>query len=108
MGMFSSHDEKVQNKALEYRKAGRFEYRDSVKPNLAPKDGQLHVLMLNSFSKWLNQNFECEAKYTNQIDAILTALQNDGYEIVDIKFNSLQNQGISGQMEGFHTLVMYR
>lgn len=64
--------------------------------------------MINSFSKWLNQNFECEDKYTTQIDNILSHMQEDGYEIIDVKFNSLVNQGIFGQMEGYHTLVMYK
>lgn len=46
--------------------------------------------MVNSFSKWLNQTFECENKYTGQIDGIITAMQENGYEIVDVKFNSIQ------------------
>ena len=35
-------------------------------------------------------------------------MQEDGYEIIDVKFNSLTNQGITGMMEGFHTLIVYR
>lgn len=72
------------------------------------KDGYLHVLMINSFSRWLNQNFDCENKYTIQIDFIITSMQENGYEIEDIKFNSLMNQGLFGEMEGFHTLIMYK
>ncbi|MBR2311108.1 MAG: zinc ribbon domain-containing protein [Oscillospiraceae bacterium] len=79
-----------------------------MKPYIAPKDGKVHVLMINSFSKFLNQHFECETKYTTQLDNIISALQDDGYEIIDIKFNSVKNQGLMGEMEGFHTLVMYR
>ena len=75
---------------------------------VVPKDGLVHVLMVNSFSKWLNQNFECENKYTTQLDCILTGLQRDGHEIVDVKFNSVKNQGLTGEMEGFHTLILYR
>ena len=41
--------------------------------------------MVNSFSKWINQNFGCEDKYTTQIDEIISSMQLDGYEIVDIK-----------------------
>lgn len=76
--------------------------------NQPKKDSFVHVLMVNSFSKWINQNFGVEDKYTTQLDEIVTELQSDGYEIVDIKFNSLQNQGLSGQQEGFNTLIMYR
>lgn len=63
--------------------------------------------MINSFSKLLNQNFGCEDKYTIQINEIITKIQEDGYEIIDVKFNSIQNQGLTGQMKGFHTLITY-
>lgn len=81
---------------------------DDVKKHLSEKDGKKHVVMINSFSKWINQNFGCEDKYTTQIDEIVSDMQNDGYEILDIKFNSIQGQGLSGQMEGFHTLIIYK
>ena len=35
-------------------------------------------------------------------------MQDDGYEILDVKINSIQGQGLTGSMEGFHTLVTYR
>ena len=82
-------------------------YADS-KQYLKPKDGKVHVIMFNSFSKCINQNFGCEDKYTTQIDEILSGMQNDGYEIIDVKFSSLQNQGLTKEMEGFHTLIMYK
>lgn len=97
MGLFTSNQKTVANTV--YEKAKKY---------LKPKDGKKHIIMINSFSKWLNQNFECEDKYTTQIDEILTCMQRDGYEILDIKFNSLMNQGIMGQMEGFHTLITYK
>lgn len=75
---------------------------------LSPKDGKVHVVMVNSFSKWTNQNFGCEDKYTTQINSIVSLMQRDGYEIVDIKFNSIMNQGVLGTAEGFHTLIMYK
>lgn len=81
---------------------------DKMKQYVAPKDGKVHVLMVNSFSKMCNQVFECEDKYTTQMDCIVTGLQADGYEIVDIKFNSVKNQGVMGDAEGFHTLIMYK
>lgn len=81
---------------------------DKIKCELKEHDGYVHVLMINSFSKWINQMFGPETKYTTQIDEILTCMQADGYEIVDIKFNNLQNQGIFANMEGFATLVMYK
>ena len=79
-----------------------------TKKFLKEKDGNIHVVMINSFSKLGNQVFSCESKYTSQLDQIITDMQNDGYEIVDIKFNSIQNQGLTGQAEGFHTLILYK
>ena len=59
-------------------------------------------------SKLVNQVFSCEDKYTTQIDTILSAMQDDGYEIVDVKITVIQNQGLVGEMEGFNTLITYR
>ena len=81
---------------------------DKVKKQLAPKDGMTHVLMINSFSKFVNQVFSVEDKYTRQIDLILTNMQNAGYQILDVKFNSIQGQGLTGNQEGFNTLIIYR
>lgn len=81
---------------------------EQTKKHLHSKDGKVHIVMINSFSKWVNQVFGCEDKYTTQIDEILSKMQDDGYEIIDIKINSIPNQGLSGQMEGFHTLITYK
>lgn len=81
---------------------------EKAKPYIKDKDGKVHVLMINSFSKWINQIFGCEDKYTTQIGEIVDSMQADGYEIIDIKFNSITNQGMTGTMEGFHTLIIYK
>ncbi len=101
MGMFKNALNNAQ-KAM-----GEAVYNET-KLHLAPKDGKVHVVMVNSFSKWANQCFCCEDKYTNNIDTLLSAMQDDGYEIIDIKFSVLQNQGLHGEMEGFNTLILYR
>ena len=97
MGFISS----VQQSAAEttYKNAKKY---------LNPRDGKLHVIMFNSFSKLANQVFSCEDKYTTQIDTILSAMQEDGYEIIDLKVTVIQNQGITGELEGFNTLITYR
>ena len=66
---------------------------EDAKKYLKPKDGHTHVVMFNSFSKLNNEIFCCEDKYTTQIDEIVSRMQDDGYEIVDIKVTILQNQG---------------
>lgn len=79
-----------------------------IKKYLKTKDGNIHLVMINSFSKLGNQVFGCEDKYTTQLNVILDGLQNDGYEIIDIKFNSLIGQGIMGNQEGFNTMILYK
>lgn len=81
---------------------------DQVLKNVKPKDGKVHVLMLMSFSKLVNQAFGCDTKYTNEVDGVLAELQARGYEIVDLKLGVLPNQGITGQREGYLTCIMYR
>lgn len=97
MGFFS--DNQKQQAESVYEQAKKY---------LVKKDGLVHIAMINSFSKWINQIFGCDDKYTTQINEILTSMQKDGYEIIDVKFNSVQNQGVLGQMEGFHTVILYR
>lgn len=83
-------------------------FEKEIKPRLKEKDGFTHIIMVNSFSKFLNQNFGCEDKYTTQMDEIITSMQMLGYEIVDMKVTVMQNQGFTGKMEGFNTLIMYK
>lgn len=82
-------------------------YND-LKEFLSEKDGLTHIVMVNTFSKWTHKKVECDSNYTNQVDAILTLMQKDGYEIIDIKFNSLINQGYGIDTEGFRTLITYK
>ena len=98
MKMFNNTQKNIANTVFE----------KEIKPRLKEKDGFTHVIMVNSFSKFLNQNFGCEDKYTTQIDDVLTNIQQLGYEIVDIKVTVLPNQGLTGNMEGFNTLIVYK
>lgn len=98
MGMFKSAQ----------KSASETVYKKEVLPNLHEKDGYTHVIMVTSFSKFLNQNFGVETKYTTQIDYIVTEMQKAGYEIKDITHTTLKNQGLFGDMEGFHSLITYK
>ncbi len=82
-------------------------YKD-VKKFLAEKDGKTHVIMVNSYSKWINALFCCEDKYTTQIDTILSSMQADGYEIIDVKVVPLNCDKTMLDMQGYSTLVTYK
>lgn len=98
MGLLSGH-RKASGKGL---------YIKDIKPRLVERDGHVHIIMIDSFSKFFDQTFGVETKYTEQIGQVVDNMQNDGYEVVDIKFNSLKNQGITGIAEAYHTLIMYK
>ena len=87
-------------------------FKTTIMPHLKPKDGLVHVVMINSFVKWRNQYLCCDGEYTEQIDMILTEIQEDGYEIVDVKFNaSISTHGMvseSSTVERYNTLIMYK
>lgn len=42
-----------------------------IKPNLAEKDGSLHVVMAGSYNTWTTTKFHCNESYTQEIDAVL-------------------------------------
>jgi hypothetical protein len=78
-----------------------------TKPKLAPKDGKLHVLMVNTWNTWTEQKFNCDAKYTDEIENVLSGMQDAGYEIVDIQHNSLSSGGGFGVVN-YTTMISYR
>lgn len=90
------------------KQSGKDLYIKNIKPELVERDGNVHLIMIDSFSKYINGAFGVETKYTEQIGTIINELQKDGYEIVDVKFDSLKNQGITRIEEGFHTLILYK
>lgn len=97
MGMFSG-----------YSKGAAQNVYTQMRPYLAQKDGLVHVVMINSFSQLANQNFKCDEKYTTEIDFVVNCMRREGYEVLDIKFNSIPNQGMTGNRTGFNTLITYR
>ena len=83
----------------------------TYKKFIKEKDGFVHVVMFNSFSKLGNEVFTCEDKYTTQNDEILILMQKEGYEILDVKANTIRNQGtglFGADMEGYTTLITYK
>lgn len=79
-----------------------------VIPNLVERDGMQHILMISSSGKRHSQNFNIDEKYTIQINEILTYMQEEGYEIIDIKPNTIVGSGLGGDVHGFYTLIIYK
>ena len=60
---------------------------------MKPKDGKTHVLMINSYSRMNNARILSDGKYTDEIDAIIGNIEDRGYEIKDIKVNTVDKGG---------------
>lgn len=78
-----------------------------VAPHLAARDGKLHVVMLRSYSSWTTTKFHCDASYVNEVDAVLSDMQDNGYEIVDVQ-HAAMSSGTGVGATTTTTLVSYR
>lgn len=76
---------------------------NEIKEFLKEKDGKIHIVMINGKSFLSFKELECLNKYTNEVDSILSFMQDDGYEIIDVKY-----QFISGSSSQYSTLIMYK
>ena len=76
-----------------------------AKPHLKPKNGNVHVIMINGFVEYNQLLICCDGTYTERINIILSEMQKNGYEIIDVKFNA----GIrNDEYERYSTLIMYK
>ncbi len=94
MGLFDKNFEKSTS-----------ELYKGIKEYLNPKDGNKHVVLINTTSKLTTNGMECENKYTIQVNGIIEEMQKDGYDILDVKLDA--SQQIMGNMVLIRTLVIY-
>lgn len=75
---------------------------------IKPQDGHVHAMFIDSF-QGLGEGtvIQIEEKYTNQINVFLDKLQNSGYEIVDVKFNSFHEDHMASNTK-YQTLILYK
>ena len=72
---------------------------------LKSKDGQKHIILLEMEKLSFLTGYDEE--YTTKTDEILSRMQNDGYEIVDVQFSA----GIRGDLKqtvDLETLIIYK
>lgn len=58
---------------------------EEIKESLKPKDGFVHIIFLSSLHQIKLKLLCCDHKYTTQINYFLQRMQEDGYEILDVK-----------------------
>lgn len=81
----------------------------NISKQLSPKDGKTHTVMVSSFSSLKRLNyFVCDVKYSNELNYIVSSMQDEGYEIIDVKVCALPNQGLTKKRIGYSTLILYK
>ncbi len=89
MGMFDKN----------YEKSAQNTYEE-IKKYLKPKNGNKYILLIHT---GITNGNKPEALYTIKINEIVENMQNDGYEIIDIKLEIGGTQGLS-----YETLIVYK
>lgn len=82
---------------------------ESLISQLAERDGRVHVAMYSCFgSLGATQGISADEKFNQYADQILGAIQEAGYEVVDVKFDG--QYGIDGTQRGisYHLMVLYK
>ncbi|MDO4291445.1 MAG: hypothetical protein Q4C41_09495 [Eggerthellaceae bacterium] len=65
------------------------------------------MAMLRSYSTWTTTKFHCDENYAREVDAVLSGMQDDGYEIVNVQ-HAAMSSGTGVGVTTTTTLVMYR
>lgn len=109
---WKSGPEKAEKERMEKERIRNLEQikimKKQVQNDLKPKDGKHHIILIKSeYNYWtaISSNV-CDNQYIYGIEDILEMMQNDGYEIVDIKIVGIQTgQGYTSRVE---VIVVYR
>lgn len=80
---------------------------ERVRLNLAEKDGNTHVVMINTYHTWTTTILHCNEGYTADIDSILQGMQSDGFEIINVQHASMSN-GTGLGVVTITSLITYR
>lgn len=76
---------------------------DEYKEELRPKDGRSHILLIATIVDYGKKQTK---EYTSQINDFLDYMQENDYEILDIKLNINNNQSLAGYLH--ETLITYK
>lgn len=85
----------------------RYAY-NNIKKFLKEKDGKVHIIMINSKDRFSYEELECADKYTNEVDSIVSSMQDDGYEIIAVKYQVIKDSYGISEIEYYRTLIMYK
>jgi hypothetical protein len=76
---------------------------NKIKESLKEKDGKVHIVMIKGKIHLPYEELSCENRYTNEVDSVVSFMQDDGYEIIDVKY-----QLVGSSENQYSTLIMYK
>ncbi|GAA0104022.1 hypothetical protein UT300013_06440 [Paraclostridium sordellii] len=76
---------------------------NKIKEFLKEKDGKVHIIMIKGKVHLPYEELSCEDRYTNEVDSVVSFMQDDGYEIIDVKY-----QLVGSSENQYSTLIMYK
>lgn len=79
-----------------------------IKQFLKEKDGKVHIVMINSKNQFSYEELECAYKYTNEVDSIVSSMQDEGYEKIDVKYQVIKAPSGLFENDYYRTLIMYK
>lgn len=99
---------KENSQNIEINKDITINIYEKIKKHLKEKDGKVHIVMINSQIDFSREEFECSSKYTNEIDRVLSSMQDEEYEIIDVKYDIRKDSDGRSYYDYYRTLIMYR
>lgn len=102
MGFFSNNEQRSMH--------ANNTYHEFVREYLKEKDGKQHVIFIHTPSKHFNKGFGADEKVTLEIDEILSEMQEDEDEILDIQFSTIKEHGtyLKDSNESYQTMIRYQ
>lgn len=82
-----------------YEKSAQNTYAE-IKKSLKPKNNNKHILLIHT---GIMNGHKPETFYMIKINEIIENMQNDGYEIIDIKLEIRGTKGLS-----YETMIIYK
>lgn len=76
---------------------------DKYKEDLKPKNGNTHMLLIETI---VDNEYKQKKEYMSKINEFLDFMQENGYEILDIKLNIRVERSLVGN--AYETMIIYR
>ncbi len=76
---------------------------DNYKEDLKPKNGKLHILLIETI---VDNEYNQKKEYMSKINDFLDFMQENKYEILDVKLNINSERSMAGY--SYETLITYK